>query len=44
MTKKWLGSWPAKCDGCKDDLADYGTFYDARSDAGPWGIILSYVS
>lgn len=30
MKKKWLGTWPANCDLCKEDLRRFKEFYDAR--------------
>jgi len=37
--KKWLGKWPARCDICAADLQSTGTFFDARTKQGPWGLL-----
>jgi hypothetical protein len=34
--KKWLGTWPAKCDACKADLTLYPVFYNAEARYGTW--------
>jgi hypothetical protein len=39
MTKKWLGSWPTKCDICKVNLANEPKFIDGRTQEGPWALM-----
>ena len=39
MTKKWLGTWPASCGICEVGLDCAETFYDARTERGPWGLL-----
>lgn len=36
--KKWMGS-QTKCDLCRQDLNEHPTFYDARTETGPWGLL-----
>jgi len=39
--KKWLGTWPAQCDLCQTQLADYSWFADCviPSTGYRWGLV-----
>ena len=37
--KKWIGTWPAQCDICGDDLHDESYFVDGRTKFGPWALL-----
>ena len=37
--KKWMGTWPAKCDLCNDQLAEEEEFIDGRTKEGPWALM-----
>ena len=37
--KKWLGTWPAKCDICKDLLSEDYYFVEGRTIKGPWALM-----
>lgn len=36
--RKWLGTWPAKCNECGKSLDTLDHFYDARAYPGSWGL------
>ena len=37
--KKWLGTWPARCQLCHIELQTLPEFYDARLYNGRWGLM-----
>jgi len=39
MAKSWMGSWPAECDICNQQLADELTFVDGKTIHGPWALM-----
>ena len=40
--KKWMGTWPAKCDLCDISLKDQEYFVDGRTTGGPWALMCPY--
>ena len=38
-TKKWKGTWPAKCDFCHGELTKVDWFVDGRTKQGPWALM-----
>jgi len=36
--KRWLGTWPAKCDLCGAQLQNTKYFIDGRDASGRWGL------
>lgn len=40
--KKWMGTWPAKCDLCRGALIKQPTFIDGRTAMGPWALMCEY--
>lgn len=37
--RKWLGTWPARCDLCQTDLHTTPWFVDGKTTEGPWALL-----
>jgi len=37
--RKWLGTWPAKCDMCGEDLKQFKTFVDGATIFRFWALM-----